>query len=33
MIPAGNNSATDNNTVITPTANLAITKADGVTSG
>src|SRR5207253_2049390 len=29
--PAGNNSATDNNTVITPTADLAITKTDGVT--
>src|SRR5207244_8347310 len=30
--PAGNNSGTDNNTVITPTADLAITKTDGVTS-
>ncbi|MBL8995684.1 MAG: DUF11 domain-containing protein, partial [Gemmatimonadetes bacterium] len=30
--PAGNNSATDGNTVITPTADLAITKTDGVTS-
>jgi hypothetical protein len=30
--PAGNNSATDGNTVITPTADLSITKTDGVTS-
>jgi hypothetical protein len=29
--PAGNNSATDGNTVITPTADLSITKTDGVT--
>jgi hypothetical protein len=29
--PAGNNSATDANTVITPTADLSITKTDGVT--
>src|SRR5439155_568375 len=30
--PAGNNSATDNNTVITPTADLAVTKTDGLTA-
>ncbi|MCE9600645.1 MAG: DUF11 domain-containing protein, partial [Gemmatimonadetes bacterium] len=30
--PAGNNSATDNNTVITPTSDLSITKTDGVVS-
>jgi uncharacterized repeat protein (TIGR01451 family) len=30
--PAGNNAATDNNTVITPTADLSITKTDGLTS-
>ena len=29
--PAGNNTATDANTVITPTADLSITKTDGVT--
>ena len=29
---AGNNSATDNNTVVTPTADLSITKTDGLTS-
>ena len=28
--PAANNSATDNRTVITPTADLSITKSDGV---
>ncbi|MBK7908645.1 MAG: DUF11 domain-containing protein [Gemmatimonadetes bacterium] len=30
--PAGNNLATDGNTVITPTADLSVTKTDGVTS-
>jgi hypothetical protein len=30
--PAGNNSATDGNTAITPTADLRITKDDGVNS-